>query len=84
MALALAISQPIFLPGQDFAFRAGWGAFEGEHALGFSGAGVIGRGWFGAGSTAALDAGIGVGTEHNTVAGKAGITFGFGSTPALR
>jgi trimeric autotransporter adhesin len=84
VALALAISQPVFLPGQDFAFRAGWGAFEGQHAVGFSGAGVIGRGWFGPGSTAVLDAGIGVGAEYNTVAGKAGITFGFGSTPVIR
>ncbi len=77
VALAVSLAQPIFMPGQTFAFRAGWGNFEGENAVGFSGAGMIGRDIFGPGTVLALDGGFGVGTEHGTVAGKAGITFGW-------
>jgi trimeric autotransporter adhesin len=77
-ALALAISQPVFLPGQSFALRAGWGGFESENAFGVSAAGVIARDTFGHGSTVALDGGVGVGTHYNSVAGKAGVTIGFG------
>ena len=36
-AIALAISQPVFLPGQTFAVRGGWGDYEGQNA--FAGAG---------------------------------------------
>ncbi len=77
-ALALAISQPMFLPGQSFALRAGWGGYESQNAFGVSAAGVIARDMFGYGSTVALDGGIGVGGNSNSVAGKAGITIGFG------
>jgi trimeric autotransporter adhesin len=77
-ALALAISQPVFLPGQNFAMRAGWGGFESENAVGFSAAGVVMRDPFGHGSTVALDGGVGFGTNYNTVGGKVGVTIGFG------
>jgi trimeric autotransporter adhesin len=77
-ALALAISQPVFLPGQNFAIRAGWGGFEDQSAVGFSAAGVIMRDPFGHGSTVSLDGGIGFGTDYNTVGGKVGVTLGFG------
>ncbi len=80
-AIALAISQPVFLPGQTFAMRAGWGTYEGQNAFGASVAGVIARGTFGYGSTVALDGGIGMG-EHSGVAGKAGLTVGFGGGSA--
>ena len=75
-AIALALSQPIFAPGQSWAVRAGWGGFEGENAGGISVAGIIGRDWFGAGSTIAIDGGVGF--ADNVVAGKAGVTIGFG------
>ncbi len=77
-ALALAIEQPIFLPGQTFAIRAGWGDFEGQNAVGFSAAGVIAHNVLGYGSTLTVDAGVGVGTDYSQVGGKAGVTLGFG------
>ncbi len=75
-AIALALSQPIFAPGQTWAVRAGWGGYEGENAGGVTVAGIIGRDWFGGGSTVAIDGGIGF--SSNEVAGKAGVTIGFG------
>ncbi len=79
-AIALAISQPVFLPGQTFAMRGGWGSFEGQNAFGVSAAGVIAHNTFGYGSTVSLDAGIGAG--NSSVAGKAGVTVGFGGGSA--
>jgi trimeric autotransporter adhesin len=81
-AIALAISQPVFLPGQTFAMRAGWGDYQGQSAFGVSAAGVIAHNTFGYGSTVSLDGGIGVGTNSNSVAGKAGVTVGFGGGSA--
>jgi trimeric autotransporter adhesin len=83
-AVALAISQPILLPGQTFAMRGGWGDFEGQNAAGFSAAGVIGRDWLGYGSTVTVDAGVGVGTSFSGVGGKAGVTIGFGGVPPIK
>ena len=80
-AIALAISQPVFGPGQSFAIRAGWGGYENENAFGLSAAGIIGRDWFWGGSTVALDGGVGWGSS-NSVAGKVGLTIGFGAGPA--
>jgi len=77
VAIALALQQPIFAPGQSFAVRAGWGNFEGENAFGLSGAGIIGRDWFGQGTLVALDGGFGVGANSGVMAGKAGLTFGW-------
>jgi hypothetical protein len=75
-AIALALSQPIFAPGQSWAIRAGYGGFESASAGGVSVAGIVGRDWFGAGSTIAIDGGVGF--ADNVVAGKAGVTIGFG------
>ncbi|WP_127077546.1 hypothetical protein [Rhodomicrobium lacus] len=77
VAIALALQQPIFAPGQSFAVRAGWGNFEGESAFGLSGAGIIGRDVFGPGTLVALDGGFGVGASSGVMAGKAGVTFGW-------
>ncbi|MGA7323577.1 MAG: hypothetical protein WBX25_03615 [Rhodomicrobium sp.] len=77
-ALALAISQPMFMPGQSFAIRAGWGDYQSQNAFGVSAAGVIARDVFGYGSTIVVDGGVGVGGNYNGVAGKAGVTIGFG------
>jgi hypothetical protein len=79
-AIALAISQPVFLPGQTFAMRGGWGGYEGQNAFGVSVAGVIAHNTFGYGSTVSLDGGIGAG--NSSVAGKAGVTVGFGGGSA--
>ncbi len=81
-AIALSLEQPIFLPGQSFAMRAGWGEFESQNAFGVSAAGVIARDVLGYGSTVVVDAGIGAGSNYNTVAGKAGVTLGFGGAAA--
>jgi hypothetical protein len=75
--VSLALAQPLFQPGQDFAMRFGWGNFEGSNAVGLSLAGVLDRGSLGQGTSIILDGGIGYGTSENTVAGKAGITFGW-------
>jgi trimeric autotransporter adhesin len=83
-ALALAIEQPLFMPGQSFAIRAGWGDYEGQNAFGVSAAGVLARNFMGYGSTVVVDAGVGVGGNYNGVAGKAGVTFGFGGTAPLK
>ncbi|HET6322071.1 MAG TPA: hypothetical protein VFF87_08480, partial [Hyphomicrobium sp.] len=77
IAIALALSQPIFQGNQTFAARVGWGNFDGSNALGLSLAGVLDRGGFGKGTSVVIDGGIGYGTAEGTVAGKAGITFGF-------
>ncbi len=77
-AIALAISQPVFAPGQTWAVRAGWGGYESQNAFGLSVAGIVGRDWFGGGSTVAIDGGVGFSAD-NTVAGKAGVTVGFGA-----
>ena len=77
IAIALALAQPIFQPGQTFAIRAGWGNFDGNDALGVTAAGVIGRGYWGPTSAIVLDGGIGTGTSEGVVAGRAGITFGW-------
>ena len=79
-AIALAISQPVFLPGQTFAMRGGWGDYEGQNAFGVSVAGVVAHNVFGYGSTVSLDGGIGAG--NSSVAGKAGVTVGFGGGSA--
>ena len=79
-AIALAISQPVFLPGQTFAVRGGWGDYEGQNAFGVSAAGVVAHNVFGYGSTVSLDGGIGAG--NSSVAGKAGVTVGFGGGSA--
>jgi len=77
IAIALAIQQPIFQPGQSFAIRAGYGNFDGSDAFGLSAAGVVDRGSFGRGSSVTLDAGIGFGTATGTAAGRAGVTLGW-------
>ena len=76
-AIALAISQPVLATGQSFAIRAGWGDYESQNAFGVSAVGVVGRDWFWGGSTVAIDGGIGFGNS-NSVAGKVGVTLGFG------
>lgn len=78
-AMALAISQPIFAPGQSWAVRAGWGGYEGQNAFGLSAAGIIARDWLWGGSTVAIDGGIGF-ADAGAVAGKAGVTIGFGAS----
>ena len=62
--------------------RAGWGSFEDQNAFGVSASGVIARNFLRYGSTVVVDAGIDAGSNYNTVAGKAGVTFGFGGGAA--
>jgi trimeric autotransporter adhesin len=77
IAIALALDQPTFHDGQTFAFRVGYGNFEGSAAFGMTAAGIIDKGSLGDRSTITLDAGLGVGTSDGAVAGKAGMTFGW-------
>lgn len=77
IALALSLDAPVFQPGQNFAMRAGWGNFDGANAFGVTAAGVLDRGSFGQNSSVVLDGGVGFGTSQGTVAGKAGLSFGW-------
>lgn len=78
IAIALALDQPVFQNGQQFALRVGWGNFDGSDAVGVTGAGVLARGLVGGpSSTVVLDAGVGASTGQNMVAGRAGLTFGW-------
>ncbi|MDX2263607.1 MAG: hypothetical protein NW215_01360 [Hyphomicrobiales bacterium] len=77
IAIALSLDTPTFLPGQDFALRAGWGNFDGADAFGVTAGGVLDRGSFGRNSSVILDGGVGFGVNTNTVAGKAGLSFGW-------
>ena len=76
IAIAVAMAQPMFQPGQTFAMRAGWGNFDGHNAVGVTAAGVITKGDFGPTSSVVLDGGIGASTQDNMVAGRVGLTFG--------
>lgn len=77
VAIALSLGAPTFLPGQEFAMRAGWGNFDGSDVFGVTAGGVIDRGSFGHNSSVILDGGVGFGLDTNTVAGKAGLSFGW-------
>lgn len=77
IAIALSLDAPVFQPGQTFAMRAGWGNFDGSDAFGMTAAGLLDKGSFGPKSTVTLDGGVGFGLQQNTVAGKAGVSFGW-------
>jgi hypothetical protein len=77
IAIAVALAQPIFQPGQNFAVRAGWGNFDGGNAVAVTAAGVVGRGYLGPASSIVVDGGVGVSTDQGMVAGRAGLTFGW-------
>jgi hypothetical protein len=77
IAIALALQQPMFQPGQTFAVRVGWGNFDGENAVGATAAGLLVKGAFGPGSTVVLDGGVGTGANYGNVAARGGLTFGW-------
>ncbi len=78
IAASAALAQPIILPGQHFAMRAGWGGYDGSNAFGFSAAGVLANNLLRPGfGTFALDGGFGVGTDEGEVVGRAGASFGW-------
>ena len=77
IAIALALDAPNLQSGQSFAFRMGYGNFDGSSALGVAAAGLLDKGSFGERSSITLDGGVGFGTSDGTVAGKAGLTFGW-------
>jgi hypothetical protein len=75
IAIALALSQPAFQPGQKFAVRGGWGNFDGSNAFGVSAAGLLHS--FKNGGSVILDVGGGMSTRHNMFAGRGGVTIGW-------
>jgi trimeric autotransporter adhesin len=78
IASVAALAQPILLPGQHFAMRAGWGGYDDASAVGFSAAGVVANNLLGQGrGTLTLDGGVGFGTSEGEVAGRAGATIGW-------
>lgn len=70
IAISLALDAPLLRSGQTFAMRGGWGNFDGSNAAGVTAAGAINQ-------NVVVDAGVGWGTNHGTVAGKAGVTLGW-------
>jgi hypothetical protein len=78
IATVASLAQPILLPGQHFAMRAGWGGFDDANAVGFSAAGVLANNLLRPGfGSLVLDGGVGVGTNQGEVAGRAGMSFGW-------
>ena len=73
-----SLAQPIMLPGQTFAMRAGWGGFDDASAVSFTAAGLLAKNLLSNGrGTLIADAGVGVGTSEGEVAGRAGLSFGW-------
>jgi trimeric autotransporter adhesin len=78
LAAVASLAQPVMLPGQHFAMRAGWGGFDDANALSFTMAGVVAKGLFRPGyGTLVVDGGVGVGTNEGEVAGRAGLSLGW-------
>ena len=78
LAAAVSLAQPVLLPGQHFAMRAGWGGFDGSNAIGISAAGVLARNLLRPGfGSLVLDGGVGFGTDEGEVVGRAGACFGW-------
>jgi trimeric autotransporter adhesin len=78
IATIASLAQPILLPGQHFAMRAGWGGYDDANAVGFSAAGVVASNLLSNGrGTLTLDGGVGFGTSEGEVAGRAGASFGW-------
>jgi hypothetical protein len=78
IATIASLAQPILLPGQHFAMRAGWGGYDDSSAVGFSAAGLVAGNLLGQGrGTLVVDGGVGFGTSEGEVAGRAGATFGW-------
>lgn len=77
VSIALALSSPIFQPGQSFVIQGGWGGFQSSDAFGISAAGLVARDTFGAGSTVTVSAGLGAGMNTGTVAGRAAVAIGW-------
>jgi hypothetical protein len=78
LAAVASMAQPILLPGQHFAMRAGWGGYDDASAVSFTAAGLLAKNLLSNGrGTLIADAGVGVGTSEGEVAGRAGLTFGW-------
>jgi autotransporter adhesin len=78
IAVVAALAQPVLLPGQHFAMRAGWGGYDSANALAVSAAGVVADNLLRSGhGTLSLDGGVGWGTDEGEVVGRAGATFGW-------
>jgi hypothetical protein len=76
IAVVASLAQPILPSGKQFAMRAGWGAYDGANALGFSAAGVVASNLLRPGAgVVILDGGLGVGADEGEVAGRAGLNF---------
>lgn len=78
LAAVASLAQPIILPGQTFAMRAGWGGYDDASAVSFTMAGVVAENLLRPGfGTMVVDGGVGVGTNNGEVAGRAGLTVGW-------
>ena len=55
-----------------FGLRANFGAYGGQHALGFSAIGVLDQNVFGNGEKLALSGGFGIGTSDRNIGGRIG------------
>lgn len=73
-AIALSIANPDLVGDETFGLTMNYGHFEGSGALGFAAQGVLTRDLLGPGAgRLAISGGVGFGTQHNTVGGRAGM-----------
>lgn len=78
LAAVASMAQPMLLPGQRVAMRAGWGGFDDANAVSFSMAGVLAANLLRPGfGSLIIDGGLGVGTDEGELAGRAGLSFGW-------
>jgi hypothetical protein len=78
LAAVASIAQPVLLPGQRVAMRAGWGGYDDSNAVSFTMAGALSSNLIRPGfGSLVLDGGLGVGTDEGEIAGRAGLTFGW-------
>ena len=70
VAMAMAMDAPDLRQHERFALKGNWGNFEGENALAFTGTVRLSQ-------RVSFDAGIGIGTNHGNVGGRAGLRIGW-------
>ncbi|MGD9740482.1 MAG: hypothetical protein AB7O56_08715 [Bauldia sp.] len=70
VAMNLAMPTPMLPSDQRFAFGVNWGTYEGQHAVGLTGALAVGN-------TAALTAGAGMGFGQRNFAFRGGLQLDF-------
>jgi hypothetical protein len=75
IAIATALENPDLTGSETFGVMFNYGNYAGSSALGFSAAGVLGRGVFEDGDRLSIAGGVGVSTDEGEVAGRIGVQW---------